>query len=154
MTTVLLLAHPDFAASRANRALLAGLNDLPGLEVAELYALYPNGQIDFAVERERVLRADRLVLQFPLYWYSTPPLLKHWEDAVLTPLFYLEPDIAALMAGLPVLAATTTGGVSGSYQPGGATGMTIDELFAPLRGHPETTASCGMWSSRSWIPVA
>jgi len=22
------------------------------------------------------------------------------------------------------------------------------------RGHPETTASCGMWSSRSWIPVA
>ncbi len=23
-----------------------------------------------------------------------------------------------------------------------------------LRGHPETTASCGMWSSRWWIPVA
>jgi putative NADPH-quinone reductase len=132
MTTLLLLAHPDFAASRANRALLAGLNDLPGLEVAELYALYPNGQIDFMVERERMLRTDRLVLQFPLYWYSTPPLLKHWEDAVLTPLFYLEPDIAASMAGLPVLAATTTGGVSESYQPGGATGMTIDELFAPL----------------------
>lgn len=65
MTTVLLLAHPDFAASRANRALLAGLNDLPGLEVAELYALYPNGQIDVTVERARVLRADRLVLQVP-----------------------------------------------------------------------------------------
>ncbi len=145
MTTVLLLAHPDFAASRANRALLAGLNDLPGLEVAELYALYPNGQIDFAVERERVLRADRLVLQFPLYWYSTPPLLKHWEDAVLTPLFYLEPDIAASMAGLPVLAAPTTGGVSGSYQPGGATGMTIDELFAPLRA---TARKCGwLWQA-------
>ena len=133
MITVLLLAHSDFGASQANRALLHGLNDLPGLEVAELYALYPDGRIDFAVERERVLRANRLVLQFPLCWYSTPPLLKHWEDAVLTPLFYLEPDIAASTAGLPVLAATTTGGASGSYQPGGATGMTIDELFAPLR---------------------
>ncbi len=145
MTTVLLVAHPDFAASRANRALLAGLDDLPGLEVAELYALYPHGQIDFAAERERVLRADRLVLQFPLYWYSTPPLLKHWEDAVLTPLFYLEPDIAASTAGLPVLAATTTGGVQGSYQRSGATGMTIDELFAPLRA---TARKCGwLWQA-------
>lgn len=145
MTTVLLLAHPDFAVSRANRALLAGLNHLPGLEVAELYALYPNGQIDFAVERERVLRADRLVLQFPLYWYSTPPLLKHWQDAVLTPLFYREPGIAASTAGLPVIAATTTGGPSASYRPGGATGMTIDELFAPLRA---TARRCGwLWQA-------
>ena len=143
MTTVLLLAHPSLAASRANRALLDGLIGMPDLEVAELYALYPNYQVDFRAERERVLRADRLVLQFPLYWYSTPPLLKHWEDAVLTPFFYLEPDIAASTAGLPVLAATTTGGVSGSYQPSGATGLTIDELFAPLRA---TARKCGwLW---------
>ncbi len=145
MSTVLLLAHPDLAASRANRALLAGLKDLPGLEVAELYTLYPKGQIDLAVERERLLRADRLVLQFPLCWYSTPPLLKHWQDAVLTPLFYREPDIAAATAGLPVLAATTTGGPSVSYQPGSPAGMTIDELFAPLRA---TARKCGwLWQA-------
>ena len=142
LTTVLLLAHPDFAASRANRALLAGLNDLPDLETTELYALYPDGKIDVAVERQRVLRADRLVLQFPLQWYSTPPLLKYWQDAVLTPLFYMEPDIAALTAGLPVLAATTTGGPLVSYQPGG---MTINELFAPLRA---TARKCGwLWQA-------
>jgi putative NADPH-quinone reductase len=145
MSSVLLLAHPDFAASRANRALLNGLNDLPGLEVAELHSLYPTGQIDFGVERERALRADRLVLQFPLYWYSTPPLLKHWQDAVLTPLFYREPDIAASTAGLPVLATTTTGGPSASYQPGSPAGMTIDELFAPLRA---TARKCGwLWQA-------
>ena len=64
---------------------------------------------------------------------------------MLTPLFYSEPEVAASMAGLPVLAATTTGGVSGSYQPGGATGMTIDELFAPLRA---TTRKCGwLWQT-------
>ena len=145
MVTVLLLAHPDLAASRANRALLAGLNDLPGLEVAELYGLYPDGRIDVAVERGRVLRADRLVLQFPLYWYSTPSLLKHWQDAVLTPLFYREPDVAASTAGLPMLAATTTGGPPASYRPGDATGMTINELFAPLRA---TARKCGwLWQA-------
>ena len=143
MTTVLLLAHPDFGASRANRALLDGLAGLPDLAAAELYALYPDGRIDFAVERERLLRADRLVLQFPLYWYSTPSLLKQWEDTVLTPIFYTEPDVAALTAGLPVFAATTTGGPPASYEPPGPAMMTIDELFAPLRA---TARKCGwLW---------
>ena len=27
--------------------------------------------------------ADRVVLQFPMYWYSTPALLKQWQDDVL-----------------------------------------------------------------------
>ena len=142
MTTVLLLAHPEFAASRANRALLTGLDYLAELEVAELYALYPDGEIDVAVERARLLRADRLVLQFPLQWYSTPPLLKYWQDAVLTPLFYTEPDIASATFGLPVLAATTTGGPSASYQPHG---MTINKLFAPLQA---TARKCNwLWQA-------
>lgn len=139
MTTVLLLAHPTFGTSRANLALLSGLIDVPGLETTELYQLYPDGRIDVAIERERLLRATRLVFQFPLQWYSTPSLLKQWEDAVLTPLFYLEPAIAALTAGLPFFAATTTGGPLASYQPGGAA-MTINELFAPLRA---TARKCG-----------
>ncbi|MGP9812180.1 NAD(P)H-dependent oxidoreductase [Rhodopseudomonas sp. NSM] len=104
-----LASHPDYAASRANRALLAGVDDLPELEVAKLYTLYPDGLIDFAVERGRLLRADRLVLQFPLQWYSTPSLLKLWMDGVLTPLFYREPDVAASTAGLPLLAALRRG---------------------------------------------
>ncbi len=142
MTSLLLLAHPDFATSRANRALLAGLDGLPGLETTELYALYPGGRIDAAAERVRLLRADRMVLQFPLQWYSVPPLLKAWLDAVLTPLFYLEPKVAASTSGLPLLAATTTGGPPGSYQQ---IGMTMDELFAPLQA---TARKCGwLWQT-------
>lgn len=133
MSTVVLLAHPDFASSRANRALLAGLSGMSGLEIAELYALYPDGHIDSAIERERLLRAERLVFQFPLQWYSVPALLKQWMDTVLTPLFYLEPEIAASTAGLALLAATTTGGPSGSYNSDSPFGMRIDGLFAPLR---------------------
>jgi putative NADPH-quinone reductase len=132
MSTVLLLAHPTFPTSRANRALLSALTGTPDLEVAELYSLYPDGRIDGPAEHDRLLRATRLVLQFPLQWYSTPALLKEWQDAVLTPLFYLQPEIAAATAGLPLFAATTTGGPLSSYRRGGAA-MTINELFAPLR---------------------
>jgi len=142
---VLLLAHPDMSASRANRALLTGLTDLPDLEVADLYALYPDGRVDVLVERERLLRADRLVLQFPLRWYSTPSLLKEWQDAVLTPLFYLEPAIAASTAGLPVLAATTTGGPVASYGPDSMLGTAIDAFFTPLKA---TVRRCGwLWQA-------
>lgn len=133
MNAVLILAHPDLAASRANRALVEGVRDLPGLGVADLHALYPDGEIDFAAERARLLGADRLVLQFPMYWYSTPPLLKRWEDEVLTPLFYMEPDAAASTAGLPVLAATTIGGTAENYTAEGVIGFTVDQLFTPLR---------------------
>ena len=28
--------------------------------------------------------SDRIVLQTPMYWYSGTPLLKKWEDDVLT----------------------------------------------------------------------
>jgi putative NADPH-quinone reductase len=133
VSTVLILAHPDFTGSRANRALLDGLAGVPDLELVELYALYPDGQISYAVERERILRAGRLVLQFPLQWYSVPALLKQWMDSVLTPLFFGEPHVAASTAGLGVLAATTLGGPEANYQRDGANAMTVNDLFAPLR---------------------
>ena len=142
MVTLLLLAHPKLEASRANRALFTAVEGLPGVEAIELYALYGDGAINSTAERERLLRADRLVLQFPLYWYSVPPLLKAWQDEVLTPLFYLEPEIATATLGLPILCATTTGGPSASYQSGEGNAMTIDSLFAPLRA---MARKCG-WS--------
>ncbi len=145
MTTLLLLAHPDLETSRINRELLKGLEGLPGLEITDLYALYPNGRIDPEAEIDRLLRADRLVLQFPLFWYSTPPLLKLWEDVVLTPMFYQKPHLGISTEGLPVLAATTTGGPSTSYHPGSRIGLTIDDLFASLKA---TARRCGWhWQS-------
>ena len=38
---------------------------------------------DVAGEMERVMRADLLVLQFPLWWHAPPAMLKGWFDRVL-----------------------------------------------------------------------
>lgn len=130
MNTLLIVAHPDISASRANRALLDGLAGIPGIDIVDLYRTYPDERIDLAVERDRLLGARRLILQFPMFWYSTPPLLKRWQDVVLTPLIYLEPESASALQGLPVMAATTTGGPTASYEQ---SGMRVDDLFAPLR---------------------
>ncbi|MHC4046831.1 NAD(P)H-dependent oxidoreductase [Bradyrhizobium vignae] len=38
---------------------------------------------DILREQERLLRADLVIFQFPLYWFSVPAILKGWFDRVL-----------------------------------------------------------------------
>jgi len=37
---------------------------------------------DVKAEQEKLLWADTLILQFPLWWYSMPAILKGWVDRV------------------------------------------------------------------------
>lgn len=39
---------------------------------------------DILVEHEKLRRADLVILQFPIYWFSVPAILKGWFDRVLT----------------------------------------------------------------------
>lgn len=133
MKIALILSHPNFAASRANRALIDAATDLPGVEIVNLEALYADGRIDAETETGRLLGADRIVLQFPMYWYSTPPLLKKWQDDVLTPILYLRPEIGAKLAGKPLQVVATTASEADSYREGGRNGFTVAQLFTPLR---------------------
>jgi len=80
--TLILLFHPDLKQSKANGALAAAAAQLPDVEIIDMQALYADG-IDFYRDGEReaarLLTAGRIVLQFPIQWYSTPPLLKAWR---------------------------------------------------------------------------
>ena len=82
MKTLVLVFHPDMSASRANRSLAAKAETLSGdVTVRYVYDLYPDQKVDVATEQAALEAADRVVLQFPMYWYSTPALLKQWLDA-------------------------------------------------------------------------
>src|SRR3546814_19564364 len=37
---------------------------------------------DIALEQEKLLWADALILQFPLWWFSMPAILKGWLERV------------------------------------------------------------------------
>lgn len=131
--TLILLFHPDLNRSRANAALAGAAARLPGVEVADMYALYPDGAIDADREVARLLSADRIVLQFPIQWYATPPLLQAWKDAVLTRMFYITyPTEGRLLEGKPLLVVATAGNVPEAYQRGGANKFTMEELLRPL----------------------
>lgn len=84
MTAVVFVFHPDLAGSVVNRALAGAVAELDDVLVRNMYAQYPDYAIDVEAEHELIEGADAVVLQFPLYWYSTPSLMKKWFDDILT----------------------------------------------------------------------
>lgn len=143
--TLILLFHPDLSRSKANATLAAAASKLPGVEVVDMQDSYPEGLNlfrDGKREAERLLSADRIVLQFPIQWYSTPPLAKSWQDAVLTRMFYIVPETEGrLLEGTPMMVAATAGNVPDSYRPGGRNLFPMIDLLAPLRA---TAHRCGL----------
>lgn len=127
--TLLMLFHPDLAQSRVNSSLAAAAMEISGVEVVE----YQHHEIDIAAECERLLAADRIVWQFPLQWYSTPPQLKSWQDRVLTTLFYLQPQLGQQLAGKPLLVVATAGNDQTAYHAAGDNLFPLTTLLNPLQ---------------------
>ena len=77
---LIIYAHPYPHHSHANKRMLEQARTLEGVEIRSLYQLYPDFNIDIAAEQEALSRADLIVWQHPMQWYSTPPLLKLWLE--------------------------------------------------------------------------
>lgn len=100
-------------------------------------------------EAARLLSADRIVLQFPMQWYSTPPLLKAWQDAVLTRMFYLAYEVEGRrLEGTPLLIAVTAGNTPEAYTAGGRNLFPMADLLAPLRA---TAHRCGLLWAKPFV---
>lgn len=84
MNILVLTAHPDLSTSTANRKWFEALSEVEGIITRDLTAV-GGAEMRFnpAIEQALLEQADRVVLQFPFYWYSSPPLLKAWLDQVL-----------------------------------------------------------------------
>ena len=76
-------AHPGNRFSQANKAMAVAARDVQGISFVDLYAEYPRFNIEIDREQQRLLEHDVIVFQFPLFWYSTPSLIKEWQDLVL-----------------------------------------------------------------------
>lgn len=137
---MILYAHPGSLRTRVNRLLLQGIQDLPGVEIVDLYECYPDFFIDVEREQQRLITADLIVMQHPLYWYSAPALLKQWQDMVLEEGFAFGGGGGALH-GKRLLTVVTTGHSERSYQRDGYDRYPIESF---LRPYEQTAYHCGM----------
>ena len=133
MKTLVIVAHPDLAQSTVNRRWIAELQKHPDrFTVHDLYAHYRNGKIDVAAEQARVDAHGQLVLQFPVYWFNCPPLLKQWLDDVLTYGWAYGPAGTALH-GKELALAVSSGGSAENYTHSGSVHYGPHELLRPFQ---------------------
>jgi glutathione-regulated potassium-efflux system ancillary protein KefG len=141
---LLVLAHPALHRSRVNAALLAAVEGHDQVTLHDLYQDYPDFLIDVAADQKRLLAHRLIVLQFPLYWYSTPALLKEWLDMVLLHGFAHGRD-GTKLHGKTLLCVITAGGSTADYHPEGMNRFSMEELLRPLEA---TAHLCGL----VWTP--
>jgi glutathione-regulated potassium-efflux system ancillary protein KefG len=137
---LVLFAHPVLERSRVNRRLLSAVRDISGVTVHDLYDAYPTLYIDAKREQRLLLDHDVIVFQHPFYWYSTPAILKEWQDLVLEHGWAYGRG-GTQLRGKITFNAITTGGPEAAYHRGGYNRFTIRELLAPW---DQTAHLCGM----------
>jgi NAD(P)H dehydrogenase (quinone) len=98
---------------------------------------------EIRAEQAKLRRADVLVLQFPLWWFGMPAILKGWVDRVFVEGFAYGVRGAdgrtrrygdGVLAGKRALVVTTTGGPDPAFGPRGINGHAEELLFPLLHG--------------------
>lgn len=133
MSTLILVFHPHLKdGSRVNTRLLAELaaQGEDDIIVRDEYAEYPNFSVNADKEHELLEAADRVILQFPFYWYSSPALLKEWEDEVITAGWAYGGGHA--LKGKELKLVVTTGSDAAKYRKDGEYSHTMEELLSPF----------------------
>lgn len=133
-------AHPASHRSRVNRPLAEAVKDLDGVDHVDLYARYPDFDIDVPGEQRRLLAADIVILQHPFFWYSSPAILKEWQDLVLEYGFAYG-DGGTALQGKSMLSVISTGGMEEAYCPQGHNCYSMEEFLRPFE---QTARLCGM----------
>ncbi|MEU3741647.1 NAD(P)H-dependent oxidoreductase [Streptomyces sp. NPDC032198] len=94
---------------------------------------------DIAAEQEKVRWADAVILQFPLWWFSPPAILKGWIDRVFTSGFGYGPKVPppyseGTLAGRRALVSVTLGARESSFSDRGIHGQLTDVLYPVQHG--------------------
>jgi putative NADPH-quinone reductase len=132
MKIVVIYAHPGLDKAKVNNVMLKHIQHEENIEVRSLFKLYPDWNIDKEAEQKAVESADRIVLQFPFYWYSMPALLKKWFDEVFEYNWAFGPE-GDKLKGKELIVATTIGGPEWSYQAGEYNTFSMSEFLKPIQ---------------------
>ena len=104
-------------------------------QLEELHATQHDGfSPDIAAEMEKLFWCDVLVLQFPLWWFGMPAIMKGWIDKVLAFEKIYARDKwfeTGSFRGKKALLSLTTGGQQSDYGEGGLH-PSMDALLLPI----------------------
>ncbi len=137
---LVIFAHPALQKSKVNIKLAEALGNKDHITLVDLYESYPDFIIDVEQEQARLVSHDVVVLQHPIYWYSSPSIIKEWMDLVLEYGFAYGEGGTALENKV-LFNAVTTGGGSLAYQKEGIHEHSLSEFLLPFK---QTANLCRM----------
>jgi len=137
---LILFAHPALEKSRVNIHLTEAVKRLDGVYFHDLYEEFPDFHIDVKREQELLMQHDIIIFHHPFFWYSTPAILKEWQDLVLEHGWAYGSQGNALKDKL-FMNVITTGGKEIAYHADGYNHATVRQLLAPLE---QTARLCKM----------
>lgn len=137
---LLIFAHPSLEKSRVNAKLIKYVPSIKDLTFHDLYELYPDYDIDIRMEQQLLLEHEIVIMHHPFYWYSSPPIVKQWEDLVLEH-GWAYGSKGKNLIGKYFMNAVTTGGPAEAYQSGSFNKYSIREFLIPFE---QTARLCNM----------
>ena len=143
-------AHPGHKHSHINRYMAKAAEAADGITFVDLYRDYPRFDIDVTVEQMRLLDHDVILFQFPLFWYSTPSMIKEWQDLVLEHGFAYGAG-GDKLEGKRMIVAVTAAGSEDTYSTGGYQHYPLRDFLRPLE---QTARLCSMRFSPPYVLYA
>ncbi|HAS62146.1 MAG TPA: NAD(P)H dehydrogenase [Vibrio sp.] len=121
MNVLVINGHPNLDKSFANAEILKLLAQRCDWQIA--HATDFAG--DIKAEQQRLLEAELVVVQFPLYWSTFPSVMKEWIDDVFTYGFAFGPE-GSQLKGKKLLFSITAGATAESYSESGFNFMPLE----------------------------
>lgn len=134
MKTLIIISHPEILDSSTQaflKATIKGFNDVTWHSLEESYGS-DLSNLDIDYEKQLLQEHDRIIFQFPLYWYSAPASLKKWQDNVLTRTFTYKED-EGLLRDKEFGIVTSIGNSLDHFQAGGFENYSLSEILIPYQ---------------------
>ncbi|THD30715.1 NAD(P)H-dependent oxidoreductase [uncultured Flavobacterium sp.] len=133
MKTLVVVIHPNLQESVINKRWIEELEKYPDhYFIHRLYEAYSDEKIDVAKEQKLIESYDKIVFQFPFYWFNCPPLFKKWLDEVLTHGWAYGSKSGYKMGGKKIAMVLSVGVDEEEYRADGKYKYTLRELTAPF----------------------
>ncbi|KRM27958.1 hypothetical protein LH991_06885 [Schleiferilactobacillus harbinensis] len=147
MRTLVLIGHPDLAHSGTQAFLQAAAGALTDADEWDISAQGVPDSAEILRLQGEMRRYDRLIFQFPLYWYSMPGVFKQWLDTVwTTPFVSGRPGEAPPLAGKELGIVVTFSQAQQDYRLGGREHFSLSELLRPI-------AALGLAAQMQLLPI-
>jgi len=133
MKTLIIITHPNISESTMNRRWIEEVLQFPEkYTVHQLYDAYPDEKINVQAEQRLIEQYDKIIFQFPYYWFNVPSLLKKWFDQVLTHGWAYGSKSGYRMEGKKIALAISLGVEEEELSNAGKYKYPLNELIRPF----------------------